>query len=126
MRKLLLIFNHTLTKEQTKDAKDSLGVCDFVSLPSDLQNVWGSIPPNMETISDTIKPIKEFVINNGDKSDFALIQGDFGACYELVNFCKEIGLMAVYSTNRRVSTETVIDGIVHKSSQFQHCIYRKY
>jgi len=126
VKKLFLIFNHTLTVEQIKDAKDSLWIEEFVALPPDLQSAWGAVPPEIFDIKKFLRPIKEFIKNEADKEDYILVQGDFGACCEIVNFCKEIGITVVYSTNQRVSTETVIDGIVHKTSQFRHCIYRKY
>ncbi len=126
MKKLFLIFNHTLTQAQKNDAISSLGVNEFITLPEDLQAIWSAIPSELPSISEILCPIKDFIKSRACKNDFVLIQGDFGACYELVSFCKEIGVTAVYSTNQRVSTETVVDGIVHKTSQFRHCIYRKY
>ena len=126
MNKLFLIFNHTRTKEQIEDAKKSLYVDAFLPLPEALQTVWSTIPPYETDIKPALRPIKDFLAYNGDNGDFALIQGDFGSCYELVNFCKSIGITPVYATNTRVSTEELKDGVVHKVSEFKHCIFRKY
>jgi F0F1-type ATP synthase delta subunit len=126
MGKLFLLFNHTLTKEQKEDAIESLFVKEFVVLPDNLQAIWSAIPPYDSNINEILEPIKNFIGHNADSGDFALIQGDFGACYKLVNFCKSIDVTPVYSTNTRVATEELKDGVVRKISEFRHCIYRKY
>ena len=61
------------------------------------------------------------------EKDFVLIQGDFGACYLMVNFALEKGVIPVYSTTKRDAVDEYGDddtiAIVH---QFKHRIFRRY
>jgi len=62
-----------------------------------------------------------------NENDYVLIQGDFGACYIIVNFAFEIGLIPIYSTTRRAAVEKhENDGSVKLIHQFNHQMFRKY
>jgi len=124
--KMFLLFSHKLTDEQIKDAKENLGVNEFIYLPKDLQNKFSNVPPEIEDIKEYSKDFKEFLKNNAKKQDFVLIQGDFGVVFNLVEFCKENNLKAVYSTTKRIAKEQVIDGKVVKVSEFKHIRFRSY
>ena len=124
--KLFLLFSHKLTDEQIKDAKENLGVNKFVYLPEDLQYKFSNVPPEIENIKDYSKDFKEFLANNAKKQDFVLIQGDFGIVFQMVEFCKENNLKAIYSTTKRVVKEQVINGKIIKTSEFRHIRFRNY
>lgn len=126
MKQLFLIFSHKLTQKQIEDAKASLGVEKFVSLPQDLQKLWSNIPPELENLEEYLTPLKEYIKANANRGDYALIQGDFGGCYIMVNFVKSIGLIALHSTTKRDAIEKEIDGKIVKTSHFEHIIFRKY
>ena len=124
---LFLIFNHDITPVQERDARDSLGVQQIINMPPDLKEMWRQIPPDLTEISSYLKPIKNWLALQAAESDYVLIQGDFGACYIMVNFAFEISLIPIYSTTQRdVSEEHKEDGIVNLSHQFRHRIFRKY
>jgi superfamily I DNA and RNA helicase len=123
--KMYLLFSHKLTQEQSDDAK-RLGVSEFVSLPKELQNKFSNVPPELESIGEYIKPIKEFLEQNLTSKDIVLIQGDFGVVCEIVKFCKEKGVKAVYATTKRVVKEMEKDGKKVKISEFKHIIFREY
>jgi len=124
--KLFLVFSHSLTQKQEEDAKKSLKVDEFVSLPQELQKIFSNIPPEEKDISKYIFPIKEFLKKESQKGDYVLIQGDFGAVVDLVNFSKSIGLIPIYSTTKRESIEKIIDNKVIKQSVFKHILFRRY
>ena len=126
MKQLFLLFSHTLTKEQIKDAKNSLQVDNFISLPKDLQSLWSNIPANINILDDYLQPIKKFVKSKANQEDIALIQGDFGAVYEMVNFVKDLNIIPVYATTKRETKETKKDNKIIKTSVFKHIQYRKY
>lgn len=44
MKRMLLIFSHSLTPEQKEDGEKNLSVKEFVSLSNDLQSLWSQIP----------------------------------------------------------------------------------
>ncbi len=124
--KLILLFSHTLTDKQIADAKLSLGIDEFVYLPSDIQAIWSQIPATTTDITRYLEPIKAYLKAHAHQGDYVLIQGDFGATYQMVNFAKEQGLQPIYSTNLRESIEQEIDGKVIKQSIFVHQLYREY
>ncbi len=126
MKKLFLLFSHTLTPSQKEDARKSLGVEQFVSLPDNLQKLWSNIPPDLPNLKEYLIPIKNFLKENAKEGDIVLIQGDFGGCFEMVNFVKSLNLKAVHSTTKRDVIEKTVNGKVEKFSVFEHVIFREY
>ena len=126
MKKLFLLFSHTLTPAQELDAKESLNIESFVTLPNDLQQLWSNIPPYLKDVSGYLEPLKEYIQNNAEDGDVLLVQGDFGGCYEMINFIKFMGLTAVHSTTTRDVVEKTVNGKVEKFSRFEHVIFRLY
>jgi len=126
MKKMFLLFSHTLTPSQEVDAKKSLGVDEFVALPQELQELWSNIPPHLTTLDEYLEPLKEYILKNASKDDVFLIQGDFGGCYNMVNFVKSHGMVAVHSTTTRDVVEKTVNGKVEKFSRFEHVIFRLY
>jgi hypothetical protein len=55
-----------------------------------------------------------------------LVQGDFGVVCEIVKFCKERKVKAVYATTKRVVKEMEKDGKKVKISEFKHIRFREY
>lgn len=126
MKKIFLLFSHKLTKEQEKDAINSLLVDEFVYLDENLQKLWSNIPPDLSNLSTFLEPFKLFLKNNANKEDIILIQGDFGAVYEMVNFTKKLNLIPVYATTKREVKEQETNGSIQKISIFKHIMYRKF
>lgn len=126
MKKLFLLFSHKLTPKQILDAKDNLGIEEFVELPQNLQALWSNIPPHLQNLNDYLLPLKYYIKENAKNGDIFLIQGDFGGCCEMVNFVKSLGFVAVHATTKRDSKEEIIDGKVVKTSHFEHVIFRRY
>jgi hypothetical protein len=123
--KLFLFFSHKLTSKQIEDAK-KLGIKEFIYLPDNLQELWSSVPPELEKLDEYIKPFYEFLENNAKKGDYVLIQGDFGLSCKLAFFSKEKGIIPVYSTTKRKSIEIKKNGKIIKTSEFMHIKFRKY
>jgi len=124
---LYLIFNHTLTHIQEDDGKKSLGISSIVNLPQHLKDLWKDIPPDIKEINDFLNPLKIWLKENAKLNDYILIQGDFGACYHMVNFAFKNKFIPVYSTTKRIAKESISsDGSVVLKHQFKHCIFRKY
>ena len=124
---LFLIFNHTVTALQEQDARTSLKVKRIVDLPEKLEPVWNQIPPDVPGIAEHLAPIRDWLCENAQPGDYVLIQGDFGACYIMVNFAFEQGLIPVYSTTQREAVEELHpDGSVKLTHNFKHRMFRKY
>ena len=124
---LFLIFNHTFTDVQREDAISSLGVSRIVDMPRDFKAIWSSIPPDMEFICYYLEPVQIWLRQKAEPGDYVLIQGDFGACYIMVNYAFTLGLVPVYSTTGRETKESVLkDGTVKVTRHFQHRFFRRY
>jgi len=78
MKKLFLLFSHTLTPIQEQDAKESMGIEAFVKLPDDLQKLWSNIPPYLTTLDVYLEPLKSYILQNASKDDVFLIQVQYG------------------------------------------------
>ena len=126
MKKMFLLFSHDLTPIQKEDAKENLAVTEFVRLPVNLQKLWSNIPPYLESLSDYLAPLKEYIQTQAKQGDIFLIQGDFGGSCEMVQFVKKLGFIAVHATTKRDSVEKIVDGKIVKTSRFEHVIFRKY
>jgi hypothetical protein len=126
MKKMFLFFSHDLTQKQINDAKSNLKIDNVVSLPIDLQDRWSNIPPQIESLKEYLFPLRNFLVENSDFEDLVLIQGDFGAVYQMVNFAKELGLIPVYATTNREIEEFEKDGKTLKKSIFEHVRFREY
>lgn len=126
MKKMILLFSHELSEEQCLYAQNDLGIQEFVSLPTNLQNIWSNISHDIESIIQILQPIKEFVLENTSENDTVLIQGDFGVVYNMVNFCKQNKLLCVYATTKRNSIEYIKNNKKVKESIFDFRRFREY
>lgn len=126
MKKMILLFSHRLTQEQKDEAQSRLNVDQFVSLPKDLQAIWSNISPDIASLKEPLESIKEFLVTNASKRDIVLVQGDFGAVYTMVTFCKERDLTTVYATTLRQVNEFIKDNESVKHSIFKFRRFREY
>jgi len=127
MKKLFLLFNHEVTDEQIKDAKESLGVDEFVALPDKMQNIWSNTSPFGDLPVSELNEIISWLNSNAQKGDYVLVQGDFGATFYVVDFCLKNGLTPIYATTERISVDKKdIGGKIIKRSIFKHVTFRKY
>ena len=125
MKKMILIFSHKLTEEQDAYARKYFDIEEFVYLPKELQYIWSNLDPDIEKLN--LQKIKNFIVNSSHKDDVILVQGDFGACYEIVTFCKSLGIVPVYATTKRIVKEYINDeGKLEKKSIFEFRRLREY
>lgn len=125
--RLLLLFNHRFTPEQSAQARDELGVAEVIPLPPELQELWSQIPPDLPGITDYLAPLRDWLAQAARPGDYVLIQGDFGATYLMVRHALKNGLIPVYATTRREAHETVqSDGSVRLTHTFRFQQFRRY
>jgi len=124
MKKMILLFSHKLSENQIQTAQKEFNIKKFLYLPKELQKIWSNIDPDIENLN--LEAIKDFVKSISNKNDLVLIQGDVGACYTMVNFCKNLGLISVYATTKRVANEYKEGDKIVKKSIFEFRRFRKY
>ncbi|MGL6100311.1 MAG: CRISPR-associated protein Csx20, partial [Fusobacteriaceae bacterium] len=126
MKTLFLLFSHKLTEEQVISANQTLNCKKMVYLPEILQNIWSNIPAKKESY-EYLEMFQKFLLDNSEKGDYVLIQGEWGYSYKMVNFCKENDLNPIYSTTERDTEELLNkDGSITKISKFKHVMYKSY
>ncbi|HPG36701.1 MAG TPA: CRISPR-associated protein Csx20 [bacterium] len=127
MSNLFLLFSHTLTPEQVKDANEVLGVEKIVSLPLSLQQMWSDINPVGELNTKPLEEILLWLKEHASKGDFVLIQGEFGATHYLIEHCFNVGIIPIYATSKRIYEEIRNgDGTVERKHIFKHVNFRRY
>ena len=126
MSKLFLLFSHNLTATQEADAKATLGVTSFVTLPTELQKLWSNVPSGLESLEAYLEDMRVYLHQELKQGDVVLVQGDFGATCSMVRFVKGLGAKAVYATTTRDVVEKVIDDKIVKTSVFKHVRFRVY
>jgi hypothetical protein len=126
-RTLFLLFNHQLTPLQETDARQNLGVDGIVAPPPELQHLWSGIPPDPAEIGSVCEPFRAWLDHQARQGDLVLLQGDFGACYLMVQYALRRGLIPVYSTTtRRAVEELQEDGSMKLTHYFYHRRFREY
>lgn len=123
---MILIFSHTLTEEQINDAKETLQISEYIYMPKSLQYLWSNVPSSINDLNSYLIEIQTFILDNSSEGDYVLVQGDFGATYNTINFCKKNKRITIYSTTKRQSKEIYRNNTIEKVSYFSHLSFREY
>ena len=126
-KKFINVTSHNLTTYQIVDLQ-SKGFEEFVELPENLKNSWGSIDPNADEfeVYNSVEPIIDFVAK--EKPAGIMLAGEITAVIsifgELIHNQPEIEILV--ATTRRESVESVQpDGSVRKTNVFKHVRFRE-
>ena len=123
MKTFFTLINHTLTSEQEEDARKNLNVDKFINI-TDAR--WSDIDPSEKSVIEFVEAYKDKLKKQAKSGDVLLVQGDFGATYNMIRFAKNMGLIAVYATTNRIVSEQVENGKVVIKREFKHARYREY
>ncbi len=123
MKTLFTLINHTLTSEQEEDARKNLNVDKFINI-TDAR--WSDIDPSGKSVIKFVEAYKDKLKKQAKVGDVLLVQGDFGATYNMIRFAKNMGLIAVYATTNRIVSEQVENGKVVIKREFKHARFREY
>ena len=123
MKKMFVLINHNLTQEQKSQALKVFGVEDIINITDD---TWSNINPADENILYALNTYKKELMLEAEAGDILLVQGDFGATYNMINFAKNIGIKTIYATTKRVVQELIIDGKSVTRREFKHEKFREY
>lgn len=127
MANIFILLSHKLTQEQIEALKNELQIENIIYLPKNLQLLWSNIPPEPERIHDILNPIRLWLKENAKSGDYALIQGDMGATYQMINYAFSINIHPCYTTTERISMqEKDNNGTVNVIKQFKHVRFRLY
>jgi fructose 1,6-bisphosphatase len=126
MRKMYVAFSHQLTDAQTKDAAVSLNVKTFVYPSADIQKLISNIPDDME--ARDVRALAWDVFNEAmeNNCDYLFIAGQVELVHYALEQVKKSGyIQAINSITKRKSIETEVNGVVTKTSVFEHVRWRE-
>ena len=123
MRTLFALINHTLTREQEEGARKNLNIDKFINI---VDASWSDIDPSEKSVIKFVEAYKDKLRSQAKAGDVLLVQGDFGATYNMIRFAKNMGLIAVYATTNRIVSEQVENGKVVIKREFKHARFREY
>ncbi|WP_297915422.1 CRISPR-associated protein Csx20 [uncultured Campylobacter sp.] len=123
MKTLFTLINHTLTREQEEDARKNLNIDKFINI---VDVSWSDIDPSEKSVIKFIETYKNKLKKQAKAGDVLLVQGDFGATYNMIRFAQNMGLIAVYATTNRIVSERVENGKVVIKREFKHARFREY
>jgi len=127
MKKMFLLFSHKLTETQEYYAKEKMKIDKMVYLPKNLQKLWSNVPPDSERLGNYLDSLKEYLEKELRDEDVVLVQGDFGAVYSIVNFCRLKNIQTYYATTKRNVIEYTDKNDKNvKKSVFEFRRFRKY
>lgn len=123
---LYLLVSHKLTDQQKREAYEGLGVKEIHYLPDDLKILWSQIPPDIPSITGYIESVKEWLAGRVKEGDYIIIQGDFGATYQMVSWAFSKGLIPIYATTERKVGESRDGEKISTKRVFEHVRFRFY
>ena len=123
MKTFFILMNHALTPEQEEDARQNLNIAKFINI-ADAK--WSDIDPCEKSVLKIVEIYKDKLKSQAKAGDVLLVQGDFGATYNMIKFAKNRGLIAVYATTKRIVSECLEDGKVVTKREFKHARFREY
>ena len=123
MKTLFMLMNHALTREQEEDARKNLNINKFINI---VDASWSDIDPSEKSVIKIVEIYKDRLRSQAKAGDVLLVQGDYGATYNMIRFAKNMGLIAVYATTNRIVSERVENGKVVIKREFKHAKFREY
>lgn len=127
MPDLFLLISHELTDGQMAEARETLGCGRIVVLPRDLQELWSSVDPSLESVDEASRVFVQWLEEHSAAGDICHIQGDFGLTYALVTWAWRNGRIPVYAATQRVYNHSPLEnGAVRTMHVFRHVRYRRY
>ena len=127
MPRLFNITNHAITDEQRSDAVSSLGIDEVVETPPDVARCWGTVPPELDSVSGYVQPVIDWLESQSMQfNDVVWVQGEWGAVITVVAWCEARDLRAVYATTKREATEIHGENGVPMTHVFRHVRFRDF
>jgi hypothetical protein len=126
MKKMYVAFSHQLTNDQTRDAAVSLNVKTFIYPSADIQKSISNIPDDMD--AREVRALAWDVVNEAmeNNCDYLFIAGQVELVHYAMEKIKRNGyIQAVNSATKRKSVEVEANGVVTKTSVFEHVRWRE-
>ena len=127
MPRLFNITNHAITDEQRSDAVSSLGIDEVVETPPDVARCWGTVPPELDSVSGYVQPVIDWLESQSMQfNDVVWVQGEWGAVFAVVEWCCQNCIRCVYATTKRYAEEVETDKGIQIMHLFKHVRFRDF
>jgi hypothetical protein len=123
MKKLFVLMNHNILDSQIKEAKEALNIGEIIILSNE---AWANVDPLKNSILSDVAQYKNRLLNESSRGDYLLVQGDFGATYNMVCFAFKHELIPIYATTQRKAYERITEGKIITTREFIHARFRLY
>jgi len=124
---VFVIMSHPLTEEQEEELQSRFQPDKFMYLPEELKRKWMNIPPEGPWNEEWVSGIVDWIRKQMTSGDIAIVQGEYGATFFLVNWLKQRGIRPYYATTERRAIEKKNDdGSVEIQRVFRHVNFRAY
>jgi len=126
MKKMYVAFSHQLTDSQERDAAVSLNIKTFVYPSADIQKSISNIPDDMD--AREVRSLAWDIFNEAMEADceYIFIAGQVELVHYTLEKVKRNGyIQAVNSVTKRKSVEVEVNGVVTKTSIFEHVRWRE-
>lgn len=127
MKRVALLFNHTLIPEQNDELSNEWEVEEFLVTPTRIHDGWGNIDIE-KNYNDVLNNVLDWLSNETEKEDLIFVQGQYGITYQVVSWALENNRIPIYAfTGRNVSSEIICpDSSVTQTSNFKHRYFAEY
>ena len=127
MPRLFNITNHAITDEQRADAVATLGIDEVIETPPDVAYRWSTVPPELDSVCDYVQPVIDWLASESLLyNDVVWVQGEWGAVFAIVQWCKENYIRCVYATTKRTAEEVKTDKGIQIMHLFKHVRFRDF
>ncbi|WP_156285787.1 CRISPR-associated protein Csx20 [Oceanivirga salmonicida] len=125
-KKIILLFSHNLNNKQIEELKNKYNIKEIVKLPEKYQEIWSNANIFVD-YKKNYKEILDYVLLNMNIGDYALVQGEWGYTYNMVNSLFENGIIPIYAfSTRNVKEVKGEDDKILKISEFKHIQFVEY
>jgi len=127
LQRLFLLFAHELTPAQTTTLRIQWQIEEIIIPPDNLREDLRTVPSRAESLQEYVDPVVCWLEREARNGDLALVQGEYGVVYLLVQHCFRLGITPVYATSKRELAERLLpDGSVETVRKFKPIGFRRY
>jgi hypothetical protein len=125
MARAFCLLNHALTERQKAELAADFACEELIYPPEEVSRAWGNIPTEKELTYARLKPFADWLAG-GAAGDVAVLQGEAGSSFALVDFALQKGLIPVYAVTQRIARESREGEKVRRRYEFEHICFRGY
>jgi hypothetical protein len=125
MPRAFCLLNHALTERQKAELAADFACNHIVYPPEDLSARWSGVSTEKELTPAQLRPFADWFAGAG-AGDAAVIQGEAGSSFALVDFALQRGLIPLHAVTRRKTTEIREGEKILKKQEFEHVCFRRY